>query len=564
MLISVLKEYKIKKIIASPGTTNFPFVYSVQKDDYFEVYSCVDERSAAYMACGLSAESHEPVVITCTGATASRNYLPGLTEAFYRKLPILVIAGTDGDFNVGHLVSQILDRSVTPKDAIKYSVSLQNIVGNNDEWINNIKINSAISELYRHGSGPVLITIQTNNAPFVTGEMPKCRIIKRINNDSERWPSLDNKKVAIFIGAHEDFTPEDTVLIDNFCESNNAFVFCDHTSGYHGNYRINYTLVASQLYYEPLYLSPEILIHIGEISGEYYITRKLHPRNVWRVSEDGEMRDKFRSLQFVFEMKESVFFKHYINDNCKVTNYISIKEECKNIEGKIKELPFSNIWIAKKLHSLLPLKSTIHFGILNSLRSWNFFELDSTISTSCNVGGFGIDGTVSTLNGASLYDRTKSYFAILGDLAFFYDLNSICNRNVNRNMRIMVINNGHGQEFSNYDHPASKLGEEVDKFVAAGGHNGAKSPILLKNYSEGLGFRYISASSKEEFENVYEKFINSEMTDSPILFEIFTNPSDENKALEIMHLTLIDDNIRRKLLLRKSLSQVKQTIKKIL
>ncbi|MCS3133314.1 hypothetical protein NXW30_12495 [Phocaeicola vulgatus] len=40
------------------------------------MYSCVDERSAAYMACGIAAESGEPIVVTCTEATASRNYLP--------------------------------------------------------------------------------------------------------------------------------------------------------------------------------------------------------------------------------------------------------------------------------------------------------------------------------------------------------------------------------------------------------------------------------------------------------------------------------------------------------
>ena len=77
ILVSLLKEHSIKKIIASPGTTNISFVGSVQIDPYFEVYSAVDERSASFMACGLAEESGEPVVLTCTGATASRNYIPG-------------------------------------------------------------------------------------------------------------------------------------------------------------------------------------------------------------------------------------------------------------------------------------------------------------------------------------------------------------------------------------------------------------------------------------------------------------------------------------------------------
>ena len=93
MVLSVLKAYGIKKIVASPGTTNMAFVASAQSDPHFEMYSSVDERSAAYIACGLAQESGEAVVISCTGATASRNYMPGLTEAYYRKLPILAITG---------------------------------------------------------------------------------------------------------------------------------------------------------------------------------------------------------------------------------------------------------------------------------------------------------------------------------------------------------------------------------------------------------------------------------------------------------------------------------------
>ena len=48
-LVALLKEHKIRKVIASPGTTNLSFVASLQYDSFFEVYSCVDERSAAYM-----------------------------------------------------------------------------------------------------------------------------------------------------------------------------------------------------------------------------------------------------------------------------------------------------------------------------------------------------------------------------------------------------------------------------------------------------------------------------------------------------------------------------------
>ena len=114
ILISLLKEHGIKRVIASPGSTNVTFVASLQQDPFFKIYSCVDERSAAYMACGMAAESNEPVVLSCTGATASRNYFPALTEAFYRKLPILAVTSTQDESKIGHNIAQVIDRRQQP------------------------------------------------------------------------------------------------------------------------------------------------------------------------------------------------------------------------------------------------------------------------------------------------------------------------------------------------------------------------------------------------------------------------------------------------------------------
>ena len=52
LLIALLKKYNIRKVVASPGATNVTFVSSIQQDSFFEMYSCVDERSAGYMAVG--------------------------------------------------------------------------------------------------------------------------------------------------------------------------------------------------------------------------------------------------------------------------------------------------------------------------------------------------------------------------------------------------------------------------------------------------------------------------------------------------------------------------------
>ena len=84
----------------------------------------------------------------------------------------------------------------------------------------------------------------------------------------------------------------------------------------------------------------------------------------------------------------------------------------------------------------------VHLGILAPLRSWNYMGINSAYESDCNQGGFGIDGNLSTLIGASLVHPDKLYFGVVGDLSFFYDMNSLGNRHIKNNIRILVVNNG--------------------------------------------------------------------------------------------------------------------------
>lgn len=536
MLLSLMKEHGISKVIASPGTTNIAIVGSMQHDDYFEMYSCVDERSAAYMACGLSAESGEPVAIVCTGATASRNYLPGLTEAYYRKLPILVIAGSHGEHNIGHLHSQVIDRTQSPKDTVRYSAFINPVISKEIRWYNNIEINKALLKLRQRGGGPVLINVvAAAKNEFDTDSLPKERVIRLYKGEqSHYFPVIPTHcKVAIFVGSHCQMSRKLQDTVDAFCSSHDAVVFCDHTSGYQGRFKVQFALVACQHYYENNLMQPDLLIHIGEVSGDTYTTGKLKPKSVWRVSPDGEIRDLFRKVSYLFEMDEQTFFEHYTNDIEKGTSYLNACiKEYNEVLDSLPELGFGNISVAKFLSKRLPKDSIVHFGIFNSLRTWNFFTLDDSIHTSCNVGGFGIDGACSTLIGASFAHPDKLHFLVVGDLAFFYDLNSLGNRHLAENVRILLINNGRGIEFRKKDHVGSRFGADADLYIAAGGHNGNQSVTLVKNIAESLGIEYLTASNEDELAVVAEKFLSEEKQSCPLLLEIFPTVDDEIENID--------------------------------
>ena len=532
IVISLLKAHGIKKVIASPGATNITFVGSIQQDPWFEIYSSVDERSAAYIACGMAAESGEPVVLSCTGATASRNYMSGLTEAYYRKLPIIAITSHFGTHRIGHLVAQQIDRRAIPADIAIESVTIPTVKDRTDERFCEIEANKAILSCKQSDGGPVHINLFTTYCKdYSVKELPHTNVIHRFT-ENDVFPKLSTQKnIAIFIGSHHPFSDNETLAIDKFCESNNAIVIHDHTSGYRGKYGIHWGLFLKQPVRSELKII-DTLIHIGEVSGDYY-SMSFSVNKVWRVNEDGKLRDTFGKLSDVFQMKEKTFFEKYSSNNHVCTDYYqSCVKAYREVLTQIPELPFGNIWIAQHIHDKLPSGCNLHLGILNTLRSWDFFDVPTNVTTNSNVGGFGIDGNVSSLIGASLVHKDKLYFGIFGDLAFFYDLNSLGNRHVGNNVRIMLINNGRGTEFRNYGHHGFLFGDDADKYIAAAGHYGHQSTSLVKHNAEDLGFEYYCASNKEEFLQAVNTFLKPEIGDKPVIFEIFTNSKDESKALE--------------------------------
>lgn len=117
---------------------------------------------------------------------------------------------------------------------------------------------------------------------------------------------------------------------------------------------------------------------------------------------------------------------------------------------------------------------------------------------------------------------------------FFIDMNVLGNRHVGNNVRLLLINNGKGTEFRNYKHNGADFGDEADKYIAAAGHYGNKSPNLVKHYAEDLNYEYLFADNKEKYLTVLEYFVTPNRVNRPILFEVFTNSEDESNALKIM------------------------------
>lgn len=547
ILIEVLKANKINRVIVSPGTTNASFVASLQDDPFFSIYSAPEERSAAYMACGMAAESGKPVVLSCTGATSSRNYMPGLTEAYYRKLPVLAVTSSRRNAYIGHNMHQVTDRTLIPNDVANLSVQMPVVLDSVGEWQCTIAANKAVQELYRRGGGPIHINMETEYSKETVNQYKKVRIIRRYTY-GDKLPEITAGKIVIFIGNHLPFTQKLTEAIDSFCDHHNAIVMCDHTSNYHGKYRVFSSILSIQKVKTEI-SQADLMIHIGEVSS---VDLNVEIQKVWRVSPDGEMKDTFYKLENVFEMEECYFFQQYASVNVQSNSFF---EKSRNEYDKVvnmlpDNLPFSSTWIASVTVNKLPINSVLHLGIRNSLKTWNYFDTPESVTEFSNTGGFGIDGSISSLLGAALSSPQKIFYLVVGDLAFFYDINVFGNRHFPNNIRIILVNNALGYEMRGQytlGHKIAVSHNVSDKdYICAAGHYGGNNSTVVKSYVESFGCYYLRATTKDEYKTILNDIISVNQLDKPLVVEAIVTDTDEDMAFEILSNILEDNTLKIK------------------
>lgn len=75
---------------------NIVYTSDICDDSIFKKFNCkkiqvIDTRSAVYMATGIAAQKKEIVLVCINSSNSSRSAFSGMTESFYRNLPIILV-----------------------------------------------------------------------------------------------------------------------------------------------------------------------------------------------------------------------------------------------------------------------------------------------------------------------------------------------------------------------------------------------------------------------------------------------------------------------------------------
>ncbi len=543
LLVALMKEHNIRNVVLSPGGRNIPIVHSLEQDDFFTCYSVVDERSAAYFAIGVAQMKKEPVAICCTSSVAASNYTPGITEAFYLHIPLLVITSDRHPYMLGQMENQMIDQVDMYKNFCRKCVNLPIVSNADDNWYCQRLINEAILELDHHGKGPVQINIPlaVDIEIFDAPKLPKVNPIKRLEymRDVDGWKEKiktlkSAKRIMVVCGESAPFDKEEKQAIEAFVKKYNCVVATEHVSNKTCDATLDLfgaTQVMSIKQFAD-YL-PDLVISLG---GNYVSRIKnlliRYPGQFehWSITEDGMVCDMFKSLTTVFECTSKDFFQYYTENAPKLGSnnmkYHKLWEEYAQ-KAKLPEFAFSNAYAIENLAKRIPKKSLMHLGILNATRVMEHCEVADGVEAYSNIGAFGIDGSMSTFMGESVASGKLS-FLVIGDLSFFYDMNALQIKHVDSNVRIMLINNSGAAEFHFF------VGRE--RIPSINRHIAAEHGTSAKGWVESRGFKYLSAKNEQEYQAAIEEFVNPK-SKVPIVMEVFTDKETDANNLKQFYRT---------------------------
>ncbi len=520
-----LKE--IRHIVICPGSRNAPLTIGFSENPYFQVYSIVDERAAAFFAMGMAQQTGNPTVVVCTSGSAVLNFYPAVAEAFYSDIPLIVISADRPanfiDIGDGQTIRQenIFEKHILYSANLKPEESHQNY--------NEIKINSALNTSIEL-KGPVHINVpfeeplyeKTNQLLVAPQNVPVKNSADVIDEALSEWVDVWNGsgRKLILIGVLPPNALEQH-LINELANDESVLVLTETTSNlHHENFICSIDQLIAPLTEDQLEaLQPDLLVTFGGmvISKKIKAFLRTFPaKQHWHIDEK-KAYDTYFYLSKHFKVRPQIFFETLLpktqsKSSFYQQNWLSIKKERETKHREyLKKISFSDLKVFEHILNEVPKNTILQLSNSAIVRYAQLFTLDESLHVFCNRGTSGIDGSTSTAVGAAVAHKRAVTF-ISGDLSFFYDANGLWNNYIPNNFRIILINNSGGGIFRIL--PGDKNTPNFDTYFETV-HN-----LTAKQLCEMHQIEYRLAVNENEVTTQLKTFYSE--SSGPILLEIKT------------------------------------------
>ncbi|RFB17902.1 2-succinyl-5-enolpyruvyl-6-hydroxy-3-cyclohexene-1-carboxylic-acid synthase [Bacillus sp. HNG] len=478
--VDELVRVGVTEAVVSPGSRSTPMAILMAEHPDMKVTINIDERSSAFYALGVAKATKKPVAILCTSGTAAANYFPAIVEAYYSRVPLIVLTA---------------DRPHELRDVgAPQAINQNQLYGNHAKWFVEMALPEESEQMLSYvrtmagraagtaltaPAGPVHL-----NFPFREPLVPNLGLenlwgtneyLRKNVNVVVGKPKMDEeqaqyisdlvsskKKGIIVCGSHDD--EEFGYAVANLAETLQFPVLADPLSqlrsGEHPKSYIvdGYDAFLRDEEFREAF-SPDIIIRFGAMPVskallQYIQKHKNTPQII--VDGDGGWRDPTLSATDMVYCDEIEFCDAIVSRTEKrkgsswVNDWININNLVKENVTKVhKEETLFEGKVFTELQEILPAGSTLFVGNSMPIRDLDTFFLNNekSIHVLGNRGANGIDGLVSTAMGIS--SQNEHTVLVIGDLSLYHDLNGLlAAKHHHLNITIVLINNDGGGIFS--------------------------------------------------------------------------------------------------------------------
>jgi 2-succinyl-5-enolpyruvyl-6-hydroxy-3-cyclohexene-1-carboxylate synthase len=511
ILAEICSQFGIEHAVICPGSRSAPLVFAFNRNKNIKTYSIIDERSAGYFALGMAQQLQKPVALICTSGTAALNFYSAIAEAFYQKIPLVVLTA-DRPLELlnqqdGQMINQVNVFGSHVRGSLNYNTILRT---------SHSELRTFLNKSMYPVMGPVHI-----NVPLVEPlyeNLEEEIVIENLEKPLNIFGDFDNKNIidalhqtqkrVIIIGQN---LPDLKLLATLKILAKKDFaILADVVSNQHESSVLKqFDFLVSQANIETLQvLEPDFIISLGGpvLSKALKLwLKKQKPKFHFRIQQDETLVDTYNNVtEYLFGNNNEVL-KSIANAEFPSSTYaeylglMELKSQRKIAEFiNQNNVEFNELVTVNFVLKNLPENSQLQIANSTAIRYVSYLGLpDKNISAFCNRGTSGIDGCTSTAIGAA--NMTNEIATLItGDLAFFYDRNAFWNNFVPNNLRIILLNNHGGGIFNLIDGPNTQ--PELEEFFLTKHH------LTAKNLADENGLNYLICKNNDEFANALETF----------------------------------------------------------
>lgn len=526
ILVKLMQEWGIEHVVVCPGSRNAPIVHTLGNAEGFICHPVTDERSAGFVALGLSDAVKSPVAVCCTSGSALLNIAPAVAEAYYRNVPLLVISADRPKEWIGQMDGQTLVQPGAFAPHAK-SYSIDEPLNYTQEWYAVREINEALASLTFNGGRPVHINVNLSEPlfDFTNDELPLIRKIEWESGSQLSSRAVEevssSKRMMIVVGqlTSDLYAGNRNTLNDILIKASakGCIVLTEHLSNVSCSHFITRfdDMLADGLVRDDM--KPDIVVYIGGHVVSKRLKKYLRgvsPKVCWHVTCSDSVVDLFQCVTRMVtinavDVLNVVCAKYDSND-------IKFTDAWKNIQYDLPEYVYSqwnDVSVVGNVLKCMPSGSALALANSSSVRHAQHFTLPNDVEVVCNRGVNGIEGSLSSAVGYAMASGRLT-LCVIGDLSFFYDMNALWNVDLPSNLRVLVLNNSGGLIFGGL--PGLEHSNHKWDFVAASHQQSAKGWV------ESTNARYLRVDNLHDLEEQAIDVLFGE-SDVPVVVEAFSD-----------------------------------------